>query len=142
MADGLSSGAAGTESTKSPASVLSFHPSTNASTPVLSFNPFAGGPPRTRTAALAAKLQALEKAAPPWLLSPSRLSMEHGSDGQLVLLGTGAYARVYAGYLAPPQPAAQPDGGSSGESSQPAEPPLHVAIKVGGWAEVAAAAAG
>lgn len=85
-------------------------------------------PPAARAAALAAKLEALEREAPPWLLSPARLSMEHSGDGRLVLLGAGAFARVYSGYLAP-----APQGSSGARSSslsQPPEPPLPVAIKV------------
>lgn len=49
--------------------------------------------PAAQQAKLQAKLQALEQDRPAWLISPSRLKLEQGPDGQLVLLGTGAYAR-------------------------------------------------
>lgn len=52
---------------------------------------------------LQAKLDQLEKELPSWLISPSRLELEQGPDGDLVLLGRGAYGRVYRGWLLPAQ---------------------------------------
>lgn len=97
--------------------------------------------PAARTAALAAKLEALEREAPPWLLPPTRLSMQHHGDGKLVLLGAGAYARVYAGYLVPDTKDRSSSGARAG-LGQPLEPLLPVAIKVGGRAGGGSAAEG
>lgn len=46
-------------------------------------------------------LQRLGQEAPEWMLEPSRLDLERGADGQLVLLGRGYYSCVYRGWLLP-----------------------------------------
>ena len=49
-----------------------------------------------------AKLEALQKDAPAWLISPSRISpsrisLDQGAGGRLVLLGSGAYGECAVG---------------------------------------------
>ncbi|PSC70996.1 serine threonine-kinase [Micractinium conductrix] len=95
------------------------------------------GVPAAEQARLQAKLEALQKDAPAWLISPSRISpsrisLDQGAGGRLVLLGSGAYGRVYKGWL---HPAGHAGGwelaeseGSTGASLAGA--PLSVAVKV------------
>ena len=49
--------------------------------------------PAAQQAKIQAKLQALYEEGPAWLISPGRLTLEQGPDGQFVLLGSGAYGR-------------------------------------------------
>ncbi|KAI7835916.1 hypothetical protein COHA_010196 [Chlorella ohadii] len=124
--------------------------------PLTALRTNSGGPssatPAAQQAKIQAKLEALYDEKPAWLISPTRLSLEQGQDGQFVLLGAGAYGRVYKGYLQPepaaatPQPAdaQQPagDGSEAGSSATAhaigqalisksgAAQPLPVAIKV------------
>lgn len=49
--------------------------------------------PAAQQAKVQAKLEALYQEKPAWLISPSRLTLEQGPDGQFVLLGSGAYGR-------------------------------------------------
>lgn len=100
-----------------------------AASPLLKTMSGSGGSEGTaaQQAALASKLEALERAPPAWLISPGRLVLEQGTSGRLVLLGRGSYGRVYRGWLAPE---ALPPGAQGADAAAAGGVP--VAIKVGG----------
>ncbi len=71
--------------------------------PLTALRTNSGGPssatPAAQQAKIQAKLEALYDEKPAWLISPTRLSLEQGQDGQFVLLGAGAYGRCAGGWV-------------------------------------------
>ncbi|PRW50855.1 serine threonine- kinase isoform A [Chlorella sorokiniana] len=55
--------------------------------------------PLEESAAVVAKLEALQRQPPTWFIDPDRIVLEQGPDGKLVLLGRGSYGHVYRGGL-------------------------------------------
>lgn len=86
---------------------------------------------------MARVLEGLAQAPPEWLVDPSRLMLEHGADGRLVLLGSGFFSHVYHGWLLPEPIGQQPSAGTpaAAAASAVASPPVDLEASAGGGGE-------
>ncbi len=64
-------------------------------------------------ASLAARLEALLRDPPAWLIDPNRLMLELTGSGRLLLLGLGHYGACYRGWLLPQSAVAEASGGAA-----------------------------
>lgn len=79
---------------------------------------------------LAARLEALQREPPAWLIDPNQLMLELTGDGRLLLLGVGHYGACYRGWLLPQPAGAKAAAAGAGAGAAP--PALAKQVAPGG----------